>query len=371
MSRTNLTQIKIQEINSLLGFDIESYQDELRGVNDTKYILKTNDEGSFKNAMLTIYEPQDINAGGRSEGEIIKSTEYGYHLHKSLKEIKDVNGNYVNVGVPKPYLFSNDKPYYQMDFVGVTKIISLHELVFDYQDKLNNIHDYGEDSIDEDICKKVGKALASIQLAGQDFTQRIENKYPIESFEDMLAEIHSKIDDNIVRIDPVTKNPTEVLDWIEKKVEEIIHHYKKIKGDLEFGTCHLDCHPVNVILASDKTYFLDFGTVGIDSYVYDMTMGLDTFVCRNNNPIDALVKTFMHGYLSVRLMKDIEVENILFFIKAGLVKWAMYRILKCFDNHESTNIFIARDNIERYENWEKYLNQYKLLKLFPNSQIIK
>lgn len=350
----------IQKINNNSIYKAEFVKRELRGENDTKFIVKMKKGNEEFDAMLTIYEPPDINPGGRTVDENIIGTKYGYHLWKkcNIEKILDLSGKKVGVIAPEPILFKDNNPYLVTNIDGVDKVIAINKIVLDKNNQLKNILDYDLSEFDSKLCYKVGSSLAGVQLAGRDFAYSPKNNFPIGRLDRMLTEIRHllKKNKNHNKLDPIAKKPEEIINWIESEVNKITSKYINLKDKIEFGVCHLDCHPVNLIDSKEGICFLDWGTVGVDSYIYDMTMGLDTFCCIDNKPDKSLVESFLEGYKSVRKMDKIEKENLLFFIKAGLIKWAMYRVMKSFEETESKNQYIARDNFERYKYWQEFIN---------------
>jgi len=307
------TRLDKKEISDhLLNYNIgslQSYKEIVAGIDNSNFIIKTT-TGKY---ILTIFEAR------------IKSEDLpifiNFKSHLSQK----------NICCPKPILSNNQLSINDLKNKKSAIVTFLEGKTLEPQE--NGYYN----NITEKHCYEVGKILAQLHLASQDFKESRFNDLGVYGFEKLFD-----------KFDHLLNNYQAGLK------EEILQTIKYIKDnwqdDLPKTMCHLDLFPDNVFFDEKQNLsgVIDFYFSASDLLIYDFAIIANAWCFdENNNFCQEKYSQMLAGYQETRKFNEQE----LIFLKTALIcastRFLLTRLHDMF--------FTPKDSLVKIKNPQEYL----------------
>ncbi len=164
-------------------------------------------------------------------------------------------------------------------------------------------------------ARAVGKALAELHLAAQDYATR-PNAMGLASWQQLIADCG---EDGLARIDPALPQVvSEALETFESEWPE----------GLPSGVCHADLFPDNVLMLGDKVSgLIDFYFACTDYFAYDLAVTHAAWCFANHGRKfrPEIAAALMEGYESVRPLSDAEREALPMLARGASMRFVSTR----------------------------------------------
>lgn len=193
----------------------------------------------------------------------------------------------------------------------------------------------------EKQCFAVGAMLAKMHLAGQQFTQTMDNPRGAQWWEKAAMSLsnHLPADDR----------------WLLRN--EIAFLQANPASNLPSGIIHADLFKDNVLMYYDEVAgFIDFYYACYGVLVYDIAIALNDWARDEHNKINATLKTaFLGGYQSVRPLSEDETAYLPIAHRAAAVRFWVSRLWDAYFPTEGEMTFIK--NPDDFRNMLLFLRQ--------------
>lgn len=302
------TEISDSDFASLLKkFDIgnlASYRGITEGVENTNYLLET-DKAKF---IATIYEKRvDVS-------ELPFFLELMEHLAKA------------QIPCPLPV---HDKSGNILQEMAGKKLTITSFLEGKWPRAIKNAH-----------CLEVGKIMARMHLASQNFNLTRKNKMSLPAWK----EIYSRI----------AKNADSVKSGLSNEIKSALQEIeKKWPKNLPSGVIHADLFPDNVFFIEDKlTGILDFYFACNDFFAYDLAITMNAWCFENGREFNITkANALLSGYNQVRKLTEEEKSYLPILCTGAAMRFLLSRLYDWLNKVEGA-VVVPKDPIE-------YLNKLR------------
>lgn len=182
----------------------------------------------------------------------------------------------------------------------------------------------------EKQCFAVGRMLAKMHLASQQFPQKMANPRGADWWESVAKTL--------------SKYLPEDDDWLLNN--EIHYLQKQNKQGLPEGIIHADLFKDNVLMYYDEVAgFIDFYYACNGLLVYDIAIALNDWTRNEHNQLNPLLQAaFLGGYQSIRPLSDDEADYLPTAQRAAAVRFWVSRLWDAYFPTEGEMTFIKNPN---------------------------
>lgn len=314
------TKISATEINQhLTKYDLGTlvkFTEIIEGIDNSNFILETT-KGKF---ILTIFESR-IN-----ENDLPFFISLKLHLAKS------------GICCPRPVLDKSGLAISELN--GKKSVI----VTFLSGTTLKNRTDGYYETITSSHCFEVGKVLAQLHLAAEDFKMSRKNDLGINGWKPLFSKFQSLLEN-----------------YQKNLCQEILGDLDFLKNswrfDLPVAAAHLDLFPDNVFFGEDQRLsgVIDFYFAANDALIYDFAVIVNAW-CFDNKNIFSQNKfdEMLRGYEEVRQFSDEEKE----FLEIALVGAAMRFLLTRL--HDM--FFTSKNSLVKIKDPQEYLAKLRFFR---------
>ncbi|TCL75932.1 homoserine kinase [Rhizobium sp. BK251] len=164
-------------------------------------------------------------------------------------------------------------------------------------------------------CREVGKALAHMHLAGQDFSLQRPNALSLEGWGPLWEKSAARADE----VEP------GLQDEIGGELEFLTAHWPR---HLPAGVIHADLFPDNVFFLGDElSGLIDFYFACNDQLAYDVSVCLNAW-CFEKDGAYNITKgiTMLEGYQSVRPLSEEEIAALPILARGSALRFFLTRL---------------------------------------------
>ena len=164
-------------------------------------------------------------------------------------------------------------------------------------------------------CREVGKALAALHIAGQDFTMTRPNALAIDGWRKLWDAARGRAD--------------EVEPGLAREVDADFAEFEKSwPADLPAGVIHADMFPDNVFFLGDElSGLIDFYFACNDLYAYDLATCLNAWCFEKDFSFNLTKGTaLLEGYQSVRPLSDAEKAALPVLARGSALRFMLTRL---------------------------------------------
>jgi homoserine kinase type II len=164
-------------------------------------------------------------------------------------------------------------------------------------------------------CREVGKALASLHLAGADFPLSRENALGIEGWRRLWDGAHGRADE----VEP------GLAAEVDRDFDEIGRQWP---AALPAGIIHADLFPDNVFFLGDRlSGLIDFYFACNDLFAYDVATGLNAWCFEKDHAFNLTKGTaLLSGYQSVRPLSAAEKRALPVLARGSALRFMLTRL---------------------------------------------
>ena len=164
-------------------------------------------------------------------------------------------------------------------------------------------------------CREVGKALASLHVAGADFEIARENALSVEGWQKLWTAARARAD--------------EVDSGLQADIDaDFTLFAKNWPRDLPAGVIHADMFPDNVFFLGDRlSGIIDFYFACNDFYAYDIATCLNAWCFEKDGAYNITKGTaLLSGYESVRRLTDAERAALPLLARGSALRFLLTRL---------------------------------------------
>jgi len=164
-------------------------------------------------------------------------------------------------------------------------------------------------------CHAVGKALAAMHLAGDDFDGFRANALDHQAWSALLASCD----------DSANTLKSGLLSQSQDRLDGIL---KEWPSGLPRGVCHADLFPDNVLFTGDDvTGIIDFYFACIDDFAYDLAIMLNAWCFESDGSFNVTKsRQLVQGYQSIRPLNDDEINAIPILCRGSAMRFFLTRL---------------------------------------------
>ncbi|PWK68150.1 homoserine kinase [Aminobacter sp. AP02] len=164
-------------------------------------------------------------------------------------------------------------------------------------------------------CREVGKALAELHIAGQDFAMTRPNSLAIDGWRKLWDAAHPRAD--------------EVEPGLAREVDADFAEFERYwPKDLPSGVIHADLFPDNVFFLGDRlSGLIDFYFACNDLYAYDLATCLNAWCFEKDFSFNLTKGTaLLDGYQSVRPLSEEEKAALPILARGSALRFMLTRL---------------------------------------------
>lgn len=164
-------------------------------------------------------------------------------------------------------------------------------------------------------CAEVGKALARLHLAGQDFSMTRRNSLSLDGWQGLVTSCADKAD----AVEPGLKALIET---------ELAHLAAAWPSDLPVGVCHADLFQDNVFfLGENLSGIIDFYFACTDILAYDLAICLNAWCFERDRSFNVTkARLMLNGYTSVRPISRAEIAALPLLARGSALRFLLTRL---------------------------------------------
>jgi homoserine kinase type II len=183
-------------------------------------------------------------------------------------------------------------------------------------------------------CREVGKALAAMHVAGEDFTIQRPNALSVEGWKVLWEKSEA-------RTDEVEKG---LQQEIRSDLDFLTAHWPK---DLPAGVIHADLFQDNVFFLGDTlSGLIDFYFACNDFLAYDVSICLNAWCFEKDGAYNVTKgKALLEGYQSVRPMSDAELDALPLLARGSALRFFLTRLYDWLMTPEGA-LVVKKDPLE-------------------------
>lgn len=183
-------------------------------------------------------------------------------------------------------------------------------------------------------CREVGKALAAMHLAGQDFSLRRRNALSVDGWRPLWEKARPRAD--------------EVESGLAAEVEaDLAAMETKWPVDLPRGVIHADLFPDNVFFLEKRlSGLIDFYFACTDMLVYDVAICLNAWCFEKDNSFNLTKGTaLLSGYTAVRPISVEEADALPVLAHGAALRFMLTRLYDWL-NTPAGSLVVKKDPLE-------------------------
>jgi homoserine kinase type II len=164
-------------------------------------------------------------------------------------------------------------------------------------------------------CREVGKALASLHIAGADFPLTRQNALQIDGWRKLWAGARDRADE----VEP------GLVAEVDNDFAELERHWPE---SLPSGVIHADLFPDNVFFLGEKlSGLIDFYFACNDFYAYDLATCFNAWCFEKDHAYNLTKSTaLLAGYQSVRPLRSAEIEALPLLARGSALRFMLTRL---------------------------------------------
>jgi len=163
-------------------------------------------------------------------------------------------------------------------------------------------------------CAQLGRSLAELHLAGQDYKATRKNKLSIEGW----AELNAKVED---QTDSIGRGLTQL---IHDELHYLTEHWP---NDLPQGIIHADLFPDNVFFLGQKlSGLIDFYFACTDAFAYDIAICMNAWCFEAHNEFNATkARQMLSRYTESRPLNQAEYLALPILCRGAALRFLLTR----------------------------------------------
>ena len=183
-------------------------------------------------------------------------------------------------------------------------------------------------------CNEVGKALASLHVAGEGFELTRPNALSLEGWQTLWAKSRDRADEV----------ETGLEDEIGSELDFLSSHWPE---DLPEGVIHADLFPDNVFFLGDGlSGLIDFYFACNDSLAYDLSICLNAWCFEKDGSYNITKgKAMIEGYQSVRPLSHDEIVSLPILARGSALRFFLTRLYDWLTTPEGA-LVVKKDPLE-------------------------
>lgn len=169
--------------------------------------------------------------------------------------------------------------------------------------------------IDVFHCAEVGRALAELHLAGQDYELSRPNGLGVDSWRPMLEACDGRAE--------------EVLDGLTQELQgELTNLEAQWPRDLPTGVIHADLFPDNVFFRGERlSGLIDFYFACNDVFAYDIAVCLNAWCFEADGSFNATkARKMLRAYAKVRPLSQAEMDALPVLARGAAMRFLLTRL---------------------------------------------
>jgi len=185
-----------------------------------------------------------------------------------------------------------------------------------------------------DHCREVGKALAAMHLAGQDFALTRRNALSVEGWRPLWERARERAE--------------EVEQGLASEVEtDLAFLEENWPSDLPAGVIHADLFPDNVFfLGRELSGLIDFYFACNDLLAYDVAICLNAWCFEKDNSFNLTKgRALLGGYTAVRPLSRKEAEALPILSRGAALRFMLTRLYDWL-NTPAGSLVVKKDPLE-------------------------
>lgn len=184
--------------------------------------------------------------------------------------------------------------------------------------------------VNQDDCYLVGRALAKLHSAANDFPEKRPNSRGLNWIEETSSALSGKL----------SEHDLQIID------SECLFQRKYYGSKLPEGIIHADLFRDNVLFDKNKiSGMIDFYYACNDKYVYDIAITANDWCINDTGDIeDKKMKDLLRGYESIRALENEEVSAIPIFLRLAALRFWVSRLYDSFNIRDGKDITTKNPN---------------------------
>jgi len=183
-------------------------------------------------------------------------------------------------------------------------------------------------------CSGVGRALATLHLAGADFEMRRANNFSVAGWRNLFEACRSRAHE----VKPgLAEELAQELDTLERLWPR----------DLPVGTIHADLFPDNVFFRGDQVSgLIDFYFACTDFFAYDVAICLNAWCFENDGDFNVTkARLMLSHYRAKRTLTPAEFEALPLLARGSALRFLLTRLYDHL-NHPAGALVRSKDPLE-------------------------
>ena len=183
-------------------------------------------------------------------------------------------------------------------------------------------------------CREVGRSLAAMHLAGQDFSLRRQNALSMPGWRPLWDKAGDRAD--------------EVQPGIAREIEaDLAMLEENWPADLPQGVIHADLFPDNVFFLGKRlSGLIDFYFACTDTLAYDLAICLNAWCFEKDNSYNLTKgKALLSAYTAVRPISDAEVRALPLLAHGSALRFMLTRLYDWL-NTPAGSLVVKKDPLE-------------------------
>ena len=166
-----------------------------------------------------------------------------------------------------------------------------------------------------DHCAQLGKALAGMHLASQDYAGERQNALSCAAWRPLLEQCGEQTDDT----------SPGLYDELQAELVDIEKHWP---GNLPEGVIHADLFPDNVLFLSNRlSGFIDFYFACTDAYAYDIAICLNAWCFETDGSFNVTkARALLSSYRAARPLANEELEALPVLARGASMRFLLTRL---------------------------------------------
>lgn len=203
-------------------------------------------------------------------------------------------------------------------------------------------------NIQNQHCVELGKAMAQMHLASQDFPMQRANDLSVAGWQEMFVPLKDKVD---------TIRP-DLSAEISRQLDSLAKNWP---SDLPKGVIHADLFPDNIFFLRDKlSGIIDFYFACNDILAYDIAICFNAWCFEKNGEFNITkARRILKGYNSVRQLSDAEINALPILASGAAMRFLLTRLHDWLSHQDETAVVNHKDPLEY---WHKLSFHKKLSK---------
>jgi len=197
------------------------------------------------------------------------------------------------------------------------------------------------DNITPDHCFEIGKTLAQLHLAAENFNMTRENDLGVKGFRGLFEKFKNLLDDYQENL---SEEILQTINFLEQSWNR----------DLTSAAVHVDLFPDNIFFDENKKVsgVIDFYFAANDALIYDFAIAANAWCFDEKNNFDEeKFSQLKNGYETLRKFSPLELNFLKIALVAASMRFLLTRLHDMF--------FTPKNSLVKIKNPQEYLEKLK------------